>query len=86
MLLVNVGTLLTTIPATKRQFGDKFFIKYVSQLINDISGVLQILLRCFNGTLISTSFVLSFPVFLVIFCVNLNEILPFYYYYYYYYY
>ena len=46
------------------------------RLISDgISSVLQKLLRCFNGTVISTSFVPLFPVSPVISSLNLNEIL-----------
>ena len=40
-----------------------------------ISSVLQKLLRYFNGAIISTSFVLPFPVSRVIFCLNFNEAL-----------
>ena len=48
--------------------------RLISQLINDISRVLQKLLKYFNGTIISTSFV--FPllgVFPVIFTLDLND-------------
>ena len=43
----------------KKQFADQVRI---SQLINSISRVLQKLLKYFDGTIISTTFVLSFPV------------------------
>ena len=43
--------------------------------MNDISMVLQNLLKCFNGTIISKYFGLSFPVYSVIFSLSLNEIL-----------
>ena len=44
-----------------------------SQLINGISRVLQNLLKYFNGTIISTSFVLPLAgVFPVIFILDLN--------------
>ena len=42
---------------------------------NDISRVLQKLLKYFNETIISTSFEPFFPVGPAIFCLNLNEIL-----------
>ena len=42
---------------------------------NDISRVLQKLLKYFSETIISTSFEPFFPVGPVIFCLNLNEIL-----------
>ena len=45
-----------------------------SQLMNGISRVLQKLLKYFNGTLVSTSFVLpSAGVFPVTFNLNLND-------------
>ena len=48
--------------------------KLTSQLINDISRVLQKLLKYFNGTIISTSFVLpAAGVFPVIFILDLND-------------
>ena len=48
--------------------------KLTSQLINDISRVLQKLLKNFNGTITSTSFVLpSAGVFPVIFILDLND-------------
>ena len=47
--------------------------RLTSQLINGISNVLQELLKYFNGTIISTSFVfLLFGVFPVIFILDLN--------------
>ena len=70
--LLNVGTW----PA--KQFADQVNIRLISQLTNGISRVLQKLLRYFNGTIISTSFVSSFPVCSVIFCLilfKLNKIL-----------
>ena len=48
--------------------------KLTSQLINDISRVLQKLLKNFNGTIISTSFVLpGAGVFPVISILDLND-------------
>ena len=52
------------------QFPVDVKIRFISQLINGMSSVLQKLLSYFNGTTISTSFVLlifySFPVMLVL--------------------
>ena len=49
-------------------------MRLTSQLINDISRVVQKLLKYFNGTIISTSFVLpSVEVFPVIFILDLND-------------
>ena len=49
-------------------------MRLTSQLINGISKVLQKLLKYFNGTIISTSFVLPlFGVFPVIFILDLND-------------
>ena len=48
------------------QFEDQFRIRLIAKLIKGISRVLQDLIRYFNGTIISTSFVLSLPVFRVI--------------------
>ena len=38
------------------QLSDHVKIRFTSQLINGVSSVLQKLLKCFNGTTISTSF------------------------------
>ena len=46
--------------------------RFISQLINDISGVVENLLKYFHGTIIFTSSVSSFPVWSVIFGLNLN--------------
>ena len=59
----------------KKQFFEQVNPKLISQSINDISSALQKLLRYFNGTYISASFVPSFPVCSVIFCLDLDEIL-----------
>ena len=49
-------------------------MRLTSQLINDISGVLQKLHKYFNGTIISTSHVLpSAGIFPVIFILDLND-------------
>ena len=50
-------------------------MKIISQIINDISKVLQKLLIYFNGASLSTSFVPLKPVCSVIFCLNLNKAL-----------
>ena len=50
-------------------------MRFISQLINDVSRVLQELLKYFNGTTILMAFVSSFPVEPVIFCLYLNEAL-----------
>ena len=50
-------------------------MRLISQLINCISRVLQKLLKCFNGTIIWTAFVASFPVEAIIFSLKLNEAL-----------
>ena len=46
---------LVTLPVIT-QFSDQVKIRFISQLINVISSVLQIFLRFFNVTTISTSF------------------------------
>ena len=43
------------------QFSDQLKIRFISQLINGISSVLQKLLKYFDGTTISTSFSVSLP-------------------------
>ena len=43
------------------QFSDHVKIRFLSQLINGIFSVLQTLPKYFNGTKISTSFVLAIP-------------------------
>ena len=49
-------------------------MRLISKLINEISRVLQKFLKYFNGTVISTSFVLSsVKVFPVIFILDLND-------------
>ena len=61
-----------------KQFVDQVRIRLISQLINGISFVLQKLFRCFNVTIILTSFVSSFYVLPAIFVLNLNEALHYY--------
>ena len=56
------------------QVDDHIKIRLTSQLINSISGVLQKLLKYFNGTIILTSFVLPAAGFFpVIFILDLND-------------
>ena len=56
------------------QVDDHVNVKLTSQLINDISRVLQKLFKCFNGTIISTSLVLpSAGVIPIIFTLNWND-------------
>ena len=56
------------------QFFDHVSISFTSQFIIGISRLLQKLLKYFNGTNISTSFVLpSTEVFLVLFTLYLND-------------
>ena len=56
-------------------FSDQVKMKLVSQLIKGISRVLQKLLKYFNCTILSTSFLPLAAVLPVIFCLNLNEAL-----------
>ena len=57
-----------------KYFADKFKMKLISQLIKDTARVLQKLLKCFNGSDISTFFLLqSASVFPVIFTLDLND-------------
>ena len=53
---------------------DQVKVRLISQLSNGISRVLQKCFGYFNGIVISTSFVLLFPVCPVIFYLSLNEI------------
>ena len=56
------------------QVGDHLKIRLTSQLINSISRVLQKLLKYFNSTIISTSFVLpAAGVFPGFFILDLND-------------
>ena len=56
------------------QLVDKVNMRFISQLIRDISRVFQKLLKYFNDTAISTSMVLPMRRFLpVIFAFNLNQ-------------
>ena len=56
------------------QLDDHVKIRLTLPLINGISRVLQKLHKCFNGTIISTSFVLPLlRVFPIIFTFHLND-------------
>ena len=67
-LTSGFASLVTLLVNT--QFSVQIKIRFISQLINGISSVLQKLLNYFKGTTISTSFVLpmpsNFPVMLVL--------------------
>ena len=56
-----VGFWLFVVPANIMQFLDHLNWRLISQLIKGILSVLQKLLRYFNGTIISASFVSPFP-------------------------
>ena len=60
---------------TKKYCLGQVNLRLNSQLINEISVVLEKLLRYFNGISISTSFVPLFPICPVIYGLNFNEIL-----------
>ena len=51
-----------------KQFADQVRLSFISQIINIISRVLQKLVKYFNGTIMSTSFVLLATLSPVIFC------------------
>ena len=64
--------------SVKAHFSDHVKIRFISQLINSISKVLQKLLKCFNDTTVLTSFVLLsllslFGVFPIILILYLND-------------
>ena len=68
-----IANLAAPVKLVITQVDDHVKIKFTSQLINDISRVLQKLPKYFNVTIISTSFVLtSAGVFSVIFVLDLN--------------
>ena len=54
------------------QFNEQVTIRLISQLIKDISRVLQILLKYFNGTAISTFIILALLILSNILDLNLN--------------
>ena len=62
------------------QFSVHYKIRFISQLVNGISNVLQKLLKCFNGTTISTfsfSVFSNFPVILVLQSKNFESLIEF---------
>ena len=71
----KLGFWLFAVPATLIQFLDHLNWRLVSQLIKGVSSAFQKLFSYFNRSIISTSFVPPFPVWPVIFCLNLNEVL-----------
>ena len=66
---------MSTVPVTINNSSDQVKKILISQLISGVSRVLQKLFRYFNGTIIWTIFIESFPVWPVIFCLDLNEAL-----------
>ena len=52
------ASLITQLVIT--QFSDQVKVRFISQLINGISSVIKKLLKCFNGTTISTFFLYPF--------------------------
>ena len=71
-LVSNFGYWLSAAPVSISDPVKKILI---SQLIYDISRVCQKLFKYFNVTVIWTSFDPSFPIWPVIFCLDLNEAL-----------
>ena len=61
------------------EFSDHVKIRFISQLIDGMSSVLQKLLKCFNGTTVSTSFSVmlpsNFPVILVLQSKDLESLI-----------
>ena len=69
-----IANLHALVELVVTQVDDHVKMRLISQLINGISGAVRKLLNYFNGTAISTSFVLpSAGVFLVIFILDLND-------------
>ena len=66
-----ISNLRAASESVRMQVHDYVKIRLTSQLINDISRVLQKLLKCFNGAVISTSFVSPLAVFPIIFTLFL---------------
>ena len=69
----NVASWTATAVDIITQFLDQFRSKLILQLIKDFSRVYQKLLKYFNGTIVSASFVPLLPVWPVIFSLLLNE-------------
>ena len=57
------------------QFADQAIMRLISQLTNDISRVLQKLVKHFKETIISTVFVQLLSAEPAIYCLDLNEAL-----------
>ena len=57
------------------QFADQAIMRLISQLTNDISRVLQKLVKYFKETIISTVFVQLLSAEPAIYCLSLNEAL-----------
>ena len=71
--IANVVPWFATAVKTIRGLADQVKIRLVWQLIDDISRTLEKLLKYFNGTIISTSFVPLSSDWPVIFSLKLNE-------------
>ena len=72
--MISDSNLPAPVELVITQVDDHVKMRLTSQLINGISRVLQKLLKYFNGTIISTSFVLpAAGVFPVIFILDLND-------------
>ena len=71
--IASVAPWFETAVETITLLADQVKRQLISQLIKEISRVFQILLGCFNGTLISRPFVLLSSVWHVIFSLKLNE-------------
>ena len=72
--MISDSNLPAPVELVITQVDDHVKMRLTSQLINGISRVLQKLLKYFNGTIISTSFVLPIAgVFPVIFTLDLND-------------
>ena len=69
-----ISNLPTPVELVIKQVHDYVKMRLTSQLINDISIILQKLLKFLKGTIISTFFLLqSLGVFPVIFILSLND-------------
>ena len=64
-VIENVVPWFALSVATIMHILDQFRSRLISKLMKCISGILQKLLRYFNGTIISTLFVPSFPVYML---------------------
>ena len=69
-VIAIVPTWFAILPDDITQFADQMRIRLFSQSIKGISGLLQKLLKYFNGTAISTIFALSLPVWTAAFAYN----------------